>query len=126
MTARKDLEPNVVGSASAKHQLTHLPGVREFLREQAERKDRNEFQLNMLAEFGPQNLEEAWAYFKHWVKRRPIGPEFCLENGAEGGLSINPFLYWKKNNTGARGAAGGSCASTRACTRGNARGASRM
>ena len=68
------------------HQLTHLPGVREFLREQAERKDRNEFQLNMLAEFGPQNLEEAWAYFKHWVKRRPIGPEFCLENVAAGGL----------------------------------------
>ena len=69
------------------HQLTHLPGVREFLREQAERKDRNEFQLNMLAEFGPQNLEEAWAYFKHWVKRRPIGPEFCLENEADYGLS---------------------------------------
>jgi len=28
--------------------------------------------LNQLAEFGPQNLEDAWAYFKTWVKGMPI------------------------------------------------------
>ena len=25
-----------------------------------------------MAEFGPQNLEDSWAYFKHWVKGRPL------------------------------------------------------
>jgi hypothetical protein len=29
-------------------------------------------QMQMLAEFGPQNLEQSWAYFKHWVKGRPL------------------------------------------------------
>jgi hypothetical protein len=60
------------------HQLTYLPGVREYLREQAERADKNSLDLNVLAHLGPQNLEEAWAYFKHWVKARPVGPEECL------------------------------------------------
>lgn len=60
------------------HQLTYLPGVREYLREQAERADKNSLDLNVLAHLGPQNLEEAWAYFKHWVKARPVGPEVCL------------------------------------------------
>ena len=60
------------------NQLTYLPGVREYLREQAIRADKNSLDLNVLAHLGPQNLEEAWAYFKHWVKGRPIGPEDCL------------------------------------------------
>ena len=59
-------------------QLTHLPGVREYLRKDATFADKNEFDMNMLATFGPQNLEEAWAYFKYWVKRHPVGPEHCL------------------------------------------------
>ena len=59
-------------------QLTHLPGVREYLRKDATFADNNEFDMNMLATFGPQNLEEAWAYFKYWVKRHPVGPERCL------------------------------------------------
>eukprot|EP00900_Chrysochromulina_parva_P013423 jgi/Chrpa1/22081/Chrysochromulina_OHIO_Genome00024791-RA len=50
------------------NQLTYLPGVREYLREQAIRADKNSLDLNVLAHLGPQNLEEAWAYFKHWVK----------------------------------------------------------
>jgi len=61
-----------------KAQLTHLPGVREYLREQKEISTKNEFAMNLLAEHGPQNLEEAWMYFKHWVKGRPVGPEICM------------------------------------------------
>ena len=60
------------------NQLTYLPGVREYLREQAIRADKNSLDLNTLAHLGPQNVEEAWAYFKHWVKARPVGPEVCL------------------------------------------------
>jgi len=60
------------------HQLTYLPGVREYLREQAEIADRNSLDMNKLAHLGPQNVDEAWAYFKHWVKGRPVGPEECL------------------------------------------------
>lgn len=61
-----------------RHQLTYLPGVREFLREQKVKSGEAEFNMNLLAEFGPSNLEQAWAYFKHWVKGRPIGNEECL------------------------------------------------
>ena len=61
------------------NQLTYLPGVREYLREQAIRADKNSLDMNVLAHLGPQNLEEAWAYFKHWVKGRPVGPEECLQ-----------------------------------------------
>ena len=59
-------------------QLTHLPGVREYLREDYSSQDKHSFDMNMLAQFGPSNLEEAWAYFKYWVKRRPVGPWRCL------------------------------------------------
>jgi hypothetical protein len=65
------------------NQLTYLPGVREYLREQAIRADKNSLDLNVLAHLGPQNLEEAWAYFKHWVKGRPVGPEVCLNDDAK-------------------------------------------
>lgn len=61
-----------------KAQLTHLPGVREYLREQKITQMKNDFAMNLLAEHGPQNLEEAWVYFKHWVKGRPIAPEICM------------------------------------------------
>ena len=62
------------------HQLTYLPGVREYLREQAILADKNSLDMNKLAHLGPQNVEEAWAYFKHWVKGRPVGPEECLRS----------------------------------------------
>ena len=62
------------------HQLTYLPGVREYLREQAILTDKNSLDMNKLAHLGPQNVEEAWAYFKHWVKGRPVGPEECLRS----------------------------------------------
>jgi hypothetical protein len=64
-------------------QLTHLNGVKEYLRKDYEDADKENFKMNMLAQFGPQNLDEAWAYFKYWVKRHPVGPEKCLsESGA--------------------------------------------
>lgn len=62
------------------HQLTHLPGVRDFLRSQKEKSESQELQMNLLAEYGPQNIDQAWAYFKHWVKGRPIAPEECVMN----------------------------------------------
>lgn len=55
--------------------LTHLPGVREYLRDPIEQDAEDEKRLNLLAEFGPQNLEDARLYFKHWVKGEPIGPK---------------------------------------------------
>ena len=45
------------------NQLTHLPGVRPFLRDKKESAADQEFYLNQLAEFGPQNIEQAWQYF---------------------------------------------------------------
>lgn len=55
-----------------KAQLTHLPGVRPYLRAQYEDGMNDEIKMNMLAEHGPQDLDQAWMYFKHWVKGRPV------------------------------------------------------
>lgn len=66
-----------------KAQLTHLPGVREYLREQKIRATEHELDMNLLAEFGPQNLEQAWQYFKHWVKKRPLTEAPCPEAFAD-------------------------------------------
>ena len=52
--------------------LTHLEGVRDFLRDDLAENDAAERDMNLLAHYGPQNLDEAWIYFKHWVKRRPV------------------------------------------------------
>ena len=70
-------------------QLTHLPGVREYLREDYSSQDKHSFDMNMLAQFGPSNLEEAWAYFKYWVKRRPVGPWKCLTEQSDD--DVHPF-----------------------------------
>jgi len=45
----------------------------------------------MLAHFGPQNLEEAWAYFKYWVKRRPVGPWIRLNQPDASANEEKPF-----------------------------------
>jgi hypothetical protein len=55
-----------------KAQLTHLPGVRDYLVDSKWSAERDTMDLNQLAEFGPQNIEQAWAYFKTWVKGMPI------------------------------------------------------
>ena len=52
--------------------LTYLPGVKEYLRDQLYDSHNKDMQMQMLAEFGPQNIDEAWMYFKHWVKGRPL------------------------------------------------------
>ena len=62
--------------------LTHLPGVRDYLRSQAEPSNDEELALNVLAEFGPQNIDQAWMYFKHWVKGRPLSEATCLTKTA--------------------------------------------
>ena len=69
-----------------KAQLTHLPGVREYLRNQLEHSSKAELQMNLLAEHGPQDLQEAWMYFKHWVKQRPVG-EDCVNAESTTSLS---------------------------------------
>jgi hypothetical protein len=53
-------------------QLTHLPGVRDYLRRNAMEVAKADVYMNLLAEHGPQDLESAWMYFKHWVKGRPL------------------------------------------------------
>jgi hypothetical protein len=62
--------------------LTHLPGVRDYLRSDAIPANDSELTLNMLAEFGPQNIDQAWMYFKHWVKGRPVSEATCLQKTA--------------------------------------------
>jgi len=59
--------------------MTHLPGVREYLRAQKQKGDDADLKMNLLAEHGPQDIESAWLYFKHWVKGRPVGPETCMD-----------------------------------------------
>ena len=58
--------------------LTHLEGVRDFLRQDMVEDDTTERDMNLLAHYGPHNLDEAWIYFKHWVKRRPV-TTVCLK-----------------------------------------------
>ena len=53
-------------------QLTHLPGVRQYLIDSKMASERDTMDLNQLAEFGPQNLDDAWAYFKTWIKGMPV------------------------------------------------------
>ena len=50
--------------------LTHLEGVRDFLRQDTVEDDNIDRDMNLLAHYGPQNLDEAWIYFKHWVPAR--------------------------------------------------------
>lgn len=58
--------------------LTHLPGVRDYLRSQKERANEQDLKMQILAEYGPQNIEDAWRYFKHWVKGRPLSDAVAL------------------------------------------------
>ena len=60
-------------------QLTHLEGVRQFLRDELEHGEEQTLYMNLLAEHGPQTLEEAWMYFKHWVAQRPLSEAQCEE-----------------------------------------------
>ena len=72
-----------------KSQLTHLPGVRPWLRHSAVEADKADLELQILAEHGPHDLESAWAYYKHWVCGRPVS--FTSDKTLDGGLhDVNP------------------------------------
>jgi len=79
-------------------QLTHLPGVRDYLRSVEERKDRAELELNLLAEHGPQDLEQAWMYFKHWVKRRPVRHDICARKDYTDQIGVRSNFGWQQPN----------------------------
>jgi hypothetical protein len=58
--------------------LTHLPGVREYLHKDKQSAHDKDFQMQLLAEMGPQNIDQSWAYFKHWVKGRPLSDAVAI------------------------------------------------
>ena len=78
-------------------QLTHLPGVREWLRENAIATDKADLEMQLLAEYGPHDLETAWKYYKHWVLKRPISYPHAYNkdeqagNGGHGPGLIGPY-----------------------------------
>ena len=81
-------------------QLTHLPGVREWLRDMKEKDAKNELDLNLLAEHGPSDLESAWVYFKTWVKGRPKSDAINLlppAAGAWGGVQRSAVMSKQPN-----------------------------
>ena len=81
-------------------QLTNLDGVRDFLRAGKVAQDNAERDMNLLAERGPQDLNEAWMYFKHWVKRRPVST--CDEKGPPGSnfKELTSYQVQRMNGTG--------------------------
>ena len=77
--------------------LTHLAGVREYLREGKIKQDNAERDMNLLAEYGPQDLNEAWMYFKHWVKKRPV--VICEDKGVHNkAFDVDNGLYRDRMN----------------------------
>ena len=54
--------------------LKHLPGVRDYLTTDEQKVREEKLKLAKLAHFGPQNVEEAWAYFKTFVKNLEEDP----------------------------------------------------
>lgn len=58
-------------TAWGKSSLGHLPGVRDYLRRSAQEYLGKEMELNLLADYGPQDLESAWTYFTTFVKGKP-------------------------------------------------------
>ena len=86
-------------------QLTHLPGVRQFLRDEFEEGEKQTLHMNLLAEHGPQTLEEAWMYFKHWVAQRPLSEAQCLNvTGELGNKALFGSMPHHMRNEGARAA----------------------
>ena len=79
--------------------LTHLPGVREYLAKQTQSSHDKDFEMQLLAEMGPQNLEQAWQYFKHWVKARPIsdavGVPARFESGVGSRADFGKQMPWR-------------------------------
>lgn len=78
------------------NRLTDLPGVQNFLRSGAMASMHNDLQMNLLAEHGPQDLESAWMYFKHWVKGRPVAPESCVSKRSSRYAARQPRDWGRK------------------------------
>jgi hypothetical protein len=74
--ARDGWKPTWWGKA----QLTHLPGVRDYLIEKKIASEQDTFDANQLAELGPQNIDEAWSYFKTWVKGMPSSESVSMRD----------------------------------------------
>jgi hypothetical protein len=53
--------------------------VRDYLRSKKLAQEQSTLDLNQLAELGPQNLEQAWVYFKTWVKGMPQSESVAVE-----------------------------------------------
>ena len=89
--------------------LTHLEGVRDFLRQDTVEDDNIDRDMNLLAHYGPQNLDEAWMYFKHWVKRRPVTTVCLQKPGLDEIDPANPRMNgtgpsnWLDNQPGYQG-----------------------
>ena len=64
--------------------LCHLSGVREYLYEQHKHANNAHLYMNLLAEYGPQDLEQAWLYFKHFVKGKPYDETTEFESDVKG------------------------------------------
>lgn len=97
---KKDWVPTWWG----KGQLTHLDGVRDYLRAQKVSSEEASLAMNYLAEHGPQNIDQAWAYFKHWVKGRPLTDHETMsvvgklgEHGSYGDNMPSAFYDTPKN-----------------------------
>ena len=58
-------------------QLTHLPGVRDYMRKAAIKSSQADEAMNILAEVGPQDLQSAWMYFKKKLVTTPGGGGFA-------------------------------------------------
>ena len=78
-----------------KTQLMHLPGAREYMQSNLKQQFDTDLQMNLLAQYGPQNMEQAWMYFKHWVKGRPVTIERSDNSADLGDMStfgpMNPI-----------------------------------
>jgi hypothetical protein len=80
LTAGVDTMTDWRHTAWGNRSLAHLEGVGPWLRGEMEATRKKEMEMNILAEFGPHNLAQAWAYFKHWVKGRPVGMHCALDD----------------------------------------------
>ena len=84
LTAGVDTMTDWRHTAWGNRSLAHLEGVGPWLRGEMEATRKKEMDMNLLAEFGPQDLAQAWAYFKHWVKGRPVGMHCALDDKLPG------------------------------------------
>ena len=74
--------------------LVTLPGVREYLTGDQTAHTQAMANMNVLAELGPKNINEAWTYFKYWVKGAPVQAP-CQQESTDGGDPIDLMTGWQ-------------------------------